>query len=282
MMAKDSVKRRLEGDAGMSFTEFSYQLVQGYDFYYLWKHKNCVLQMGGSDQWGNMVTGTELIRRKEAGTAFALTTQLIKKADGTKFGKTEGGNIWLDATKTSPYKFYQFWINISDEDAQSYIKIFTLKSQETIKELIDQHQQAPHLRILQKALADDITQRVHSTKDLEMAIQTSNFLFANGSLDFLSNASHHQVLDIFDGLPQFTIAREQIQYTINIIELLAEKTQIFSSKSEAKKMIQGGGIAIQRQKITDIDARVGLHELINERYLIVQKGKKNYFLITVA
>ncbi len=282
MMAKDSVKRRLEGDAGMSFTEFSYQLVQGYDFYYLWKHKNCVLQMGGSDQWGNMVTGTELIRRKEAGTAFALTTQLIKKADGTKFGKTEGGNIWLDATKTSPYKFYQFWINISDEDAQSYIKIFTLKSQATIKELIDQHQQAPHLRILQKALADDITQRVHSTKDLEMAIQTSNFLFANGSLDFLSNASHHQVLDIFDGLPQFTIAREQIQSTINIIELLAEKTQIFSSKSEAKKMIQGGGIAIQRQKITDIDARVGLHELINERYLIVQKGKKNYFLITVA
>lgn len=277
MMAKDSVKKRLEGDTGMSFTEFSYQLIQGYDFYHLWKHKNCVLQMGGSDQWGNIVTGTELIRRKEGGTAYALTTQLIKKSDGSKFGKSEGGNIWLDADKTSPYQFYQFWLNTSDEDAESYIKIFTLKTQQEIDSLITEHQQAPHLRLLQKELAKDITIRVHSEQALELALKTSDFLFGNGTLEFLNTLSHNEVLSVFEGLPTYQLSKSD---TIGVMELLAEKTTIFPSKSEAKKMILGGGVAINRQKISDGEMNINQISLLNNRYLVIQRGKKNYYLVS--
>ncbi len=279
MMAKDSVKKRLEGDNGMSFTEFSYQLVQGYDFYYLWKHHNCVLQMGGSDQWGNIVTGTELIRRKDQGTAFALTTQLIKKADGTKFGKTESGAVWLDPAKTSPYKFYQFWLNASDDDVKKWIRIFTLKSKEEIDTLETQHNEAPHLRILQKALAEDITVRTHSDEALETAIKTSEFLFGNGSLAFLQGLSRTQVLDIFEGIPQFSVAKGDLATGIDVPTLLAEKTSVFPSKGEVKKTVQGGGLSINKNKIEDLAATFTEADLINEEFLVVQKGKKNYFLI---
>jgi tyrosyl-tRNA synthetase len=240
MMAKDSVRKRLEGETGMSFTEFSYQLVQGYDFYYLWKEKNCQVQMGGSDQWGNIVTGTELIRRKAAGNAFAITTQLIKKADGTKFGKTESGTVWLDPAKTSPYKFYQFWLNTTDADAKSWIRIFTMKTREQIEELEREHDLAPHLRILQKALAEEITIRSHSAEALETALKTSEFLFGNGSLEFINDLSDEEVLDVFDGLPQFEISIDEFSSGINLTDLLAEKTQVFPSKGEARKMVIGG------------------------------------------
>ena len=262
MMAKDSVKKRLEGETGMSFTEFSYQLVQGYDFYYLWKHHNCTVQMGGSDQWGNIVTGTELIRRKDSGTAYAITTQLIKKADGTKFGKTETGAIWLDAEKTSPFKFYQFWLNASDSDVKAWIRIFTLKTQSEIENLELQHDEAPHLRILQKALAEDITLRTHSEIALETAIKTSDFLFGNGSLAFLENLDEKSVLEIFD-----------------LASLLAEKTSVFPSKGEVKKTIQGGGLSVNREKVTDILSVLNTANLINNKFIVVQKGKKNYFLL---
>lgn len=279
MMAKDSVKKRLEGDTGMSFTEFSYQLVQGYDFYYLWKHHNCLIQMGGSDQWGNIVTGTELIRRKDAGTAYAITTQLIKKADGTKFGKTESGAVWLNADKTSPYKFYQFWLNASDEDVKKWIRIFTLKSQETIESLEQEHDAAPHLRILQKALAEDITVRTHSAEALETAIKTSEFLFGNGSLAFLQTLDAKSVLEIFEGVPQFHISKAELEEGIDITTLLAEKTTVFPSKGEVKKTIQGGGLSINKAKVEAISAILSPAYLINEQFIIVQKGKKNYFLI---
>lgn len=279
MMAKDSVKKRLEGDHGMSFTEFSYQLVQGYDFYYLWKYKNCMIQMGGSDQWGNIVTGTELIRRKESGVAFALTTQLIKKADGTKFGKTEEGSVWLDPTKTSPYKFYQFWLNTSDDDAKSYIRFFTLKSKEEIEALEQEHNRAPHLRILQKALAQDITIRVHTVEAYEMALKTSDFLFGNGSLGFLQNLSESDVFEIFEGLPQFKIKQSDLNEGIPVIDLLVEKSHVFPSKGEARKMIQGGGVSINKQKVNNSDEIVTKDQLINNKFVVIQKGKKNYFLL---
>lgn len=279
MMAKDSVKRRLEGDAGLSFTEFCYQLIQGYDFYYLWKYRNCLIQMGGSDQWGNIVTGTELIRRKDAGTAFALTTQLIKKADGTKFGKTESGAVWLDPEKTSPYKFYQFWLNASDEDVKKWIRIFTLKSREEIEGLEQEHDAAPHQRALQKALAADITIRTHSEAALETAIKTSEFLFGNGSLDFIRTLDPAAVIDVFEGIPQFRISRLELEQGIDAVSLLAEKTAIFNSKREAKKLVQGGGVSINREKLADFAKQITATDLLNDKFMIVQKGKKNYFLL---
>ena len=282
MMAKDSVKKRLEGETGMSFTEFSYQLVQGYDFYYLWKNHQCLIQMGGSDQWGNIVTGTEFIRRKDAGTAFALTTQLIKKADGTKFGKSEGGNIWLDPAQTSAYKFYQFWLNTSDEDAKSYIRIFTLLNQEAIVALEQEQIAAPHLRAIQKALANDITIRVHGEEALQTAIKTSEFLFGNGSLTFLQGQSAAQVLSVFEGLPHFTLSKQMLSASIPIIELLASHTSIFPSKAEAKKMLQGGGVAINKEKIESEEMLVTNEHLINKEFIVIQKGKKNYFLIQLV
>ena len=279
MMAKDSVKNRLSSDTGMSFTEFTYQLVQGYDFYYLWKNKNCSLQMGGSDQWGNIVTGTELIRRKDGGEAFALTTQLIKKADGTKFGKTEGGNIWLDPEKTSPYKFYQFWLNTSDEDAKNYIRIFTLFDKAAIEAIEGEHNGAPHLRALQKALAKDITIRVHGEAAYEKAIKSSEFLFGNTGIEFLNELNDAEVVGLFEGVPQFNISREELNAGIGAIELLATHTTVFPSKGEARKMIQAGGVSINKSKIGSIEQIYTSENLINGKYLIAQKGKKNYFLI---
>jgi tyrosyl-tRNA synthetase len=279
MMAKDSVKKRLEGETGMSFTEFSYQLVQGYDFYYLWKNHQCLVQMGGSDQWGNIVTGTEFIRRKDAGTAYAITTQLIKKSDGTKFGKTESGAVWLDPKKTSPYKFYQFWLNTSDADAKNYIRIFTLLDKESIEKLEVEHDAAPHLRILQKAIANDITIRVHGEEALEMAIKTSEFLFGAGDLAFLQKLNDEEILDVFDGIPQYPISKSELEAGINIVDLLAEKSSVFPSKGEAKKMITGGGVSLNKEKINNVDLVVNEDSLINGKYLVSQKGKKNYFLI---
>ena len=277
MMAKDSVKSRL--DSGMSFTEFSYQLVQGYDFYWLWKNKNCKVQLGGSDQWGNIVTGTELIRRKGEGKAFAVTTPLIKKADGGKFGKTETGNIWLDKTKTSPYKFYQFWLNSSDDDAKNYIKIFTLKSQEEIKQLTSEHEQAPHLRVLQNAIANEVTTRVHSAADLDMAIKASNILFGKSTADDLKSLDEETFLSVFEGVPQFEISKADLD--LNILDIVAEKTQIFSSKGEARRMIKSNAVSINKEKITE-DILLSENDLLNGKYILAQKGKKNYFLIIVA
>ena len=277
MMAKDSVKSRLE--SGMSFTEFSYQLVQGYDFYWLWKNKNCKVQLGGSDQWGNIVTGTELIRRKGEGKAFAVTTPLIKKADGGKFGKTESGNIWLDKTKTSPYKFYQFWLNSSDEDAKNYIKIFTLKSQEEIKQLTTEHEQAPHLRVLQNAIANEVTTRVHSGEDLDMAIKASNILFGKSTADDLKSLDEETFLSVFEGVPQFEISKADLD--LNILDIVAEKTQIFSSKGEARRMIKSNAVSINKEKIIE-DIQLSENDLLNGKYILAQKGKKNYFLIIVA
>ena len=281
MMAKDSVKRRLDGDSGLSFTEFCYQLIQGFDFYYLWKHHNCLIQMGGSDQWGNIVTGTELIRRKDAGTAFAITTQLIKKADGTKFGKTESGAVWLDPEKTSPYKFYQFWLNASDDDTKKWIRIFTLKTKEEIEALESEHDAAPHLRTLQKALAEDITVRTHSLEALETAIKTSEFLFGNGSLEFFNTLTETQVLEIFEGIPQFAISKEELGLGIDAATLLAEKASVFPSKGEAKKLIQGGGVSVNKEKLKDAAEMISADHLLNNQFIIVQKGKKNYFLLIV-
>lgn len=282
MMAKDSVRKRLEGETGMSFTEFTYQLVQGYDFYYLWKNHNCSLQMGGSDQWGNIVTGTELIRKKGAGTAYALTTQLIKKADGTKFGKTESGAVWLDAEKTSPYKFYQFWLNASDDDVKKWIRIFTLKDQVEIERLEEEHDKTPHLRILQNALAADITTMAHSAEALETAIKTSNFLFGNEPLGFLTTLNDQQVLEIFEGIPQFDVSLNDFDAGIDAVTLLAEKSSVFSSKGEAKKFIQGGGLSVNKEKVLDAAHMFNKMDLINDKFIIVQKGKKNYFLISAV
>lgn len=279
MMAKDSVKKRLEGETGMSFTEFSYQLVQGYDFYYLWKHKNCLLQMGGSDQWGNIVTGTELIRRKEAGEAFALTTQLIKKADGSKFGKTESGNVWLDPSKTSSYQFYQFWLNTSDADASAYIRFFTLMKREEIEALEQEHLQAPHKRILQKALAEDITVRVHSRKEYESAVKASEILFGNATNEVLKEIPEAMLLSVFEGVPQARIQKLELESGVNVLDLLASHTSVFSSKSEAKKMIQGGGVSINKNKVNSENELVNSGSLLRDKYLIAQKGKKNYYLI---
>jgi tyrosyl-tRNA synthetase len=279
MMAKDSVQSRLA--TGMSFTEFSYQLVQGYDFYYLWKEHGVKLQMGGSDQWGNVVTGTELIRRKSGGEAYALTTPLIKKADGTKFGKTEAGNIWLDANRTSPYKFYQFWLNSSDEDSKNYIRIFTLKTKEEIEGLEAEHEKAKHLRLLQKELAKDITIRVHSKKDYDAAIEASEILFGSGTTESLNKLSENDLLSVFEGVPQVKVPKTEIENGINIVEFLSDKTNIFSSRGEARKMLTGGGVSLNKGKIIDVEHMVNTSNVINEKYILAQKGKKNYFLIVL-
>ncbi|MBC7383552.1 MAG: tyrosine--tRNA ligase [Bacteroidia bacterium] len=279
MMAKDSVKKRLEGESGMSFTEFTYQLVQGYDFYYLWKNFDCKIQMGGSDQWGNIVTGTELIRRKDAGAAFALTTTLIKKADGTKFGKTESGTVWLDPKRTSPYKFYQFWLNASDSDVIAWIRIFTLMKQAEIVTLEKDHIAAPHLRILQKALARDITVRVHSEREYETAVDASSILFGNGTAEAFAKLDEETFLDIFEGVPQFNLESSVLENGLPIIDLLAEQTHIFPSKGEARKMLLGGGVSINKEKVSDVNLVVGNANLINNKYMILQKGKRNFYLI---
>jgi len=277
MLAKDSVKSRL--DTGMSFTEFSYQLVQGYDFYWLWKNKNCKVQLGGSDQWGNIVTGTELIRRKGEGKAFAMTTPLIKKEDGGKFGKTESSNIWLDKTKTSPYRFYQFWLNSSDEDAKKYIKIFTLKNQEEIAKLTEEHEQTPHLRILQKAIAEEVTSRVHSKEDLEMAIKAASILFGKSTTDDLKSLDESTFLSVFEGIPQFEISKADL--SSGVLDVLAEKTKVFASKGEARRMIQSNAVSINKEKVAE-DFQFLAGNLLNGKYILVQKGKKNYFLIIVS
>lgn len=278
MMAKDSVKSRLE--TGMSFTEFSYQLVQGYDFYWLWKNKNCTVQLGGSDQWGNIVTGTELIRRKGAGEAFAVTTPLIKKADGTKFGKTEGGNVWLDKTKTSPYKFYQYWINASDEDASKYIRIFTLKTQQEIELLEKQHIEAPHLRLLQKELAKDITTRVHSVEDYEAAVNASEILFKKDeeALIALKALSEDLFNDIFDGVPQAEVGLKEVQSGLSIVDALASKTNFLASNGEARRALKENAISVNKTKVGE-DKILTADDLIQGKYILIQKGKKNYYLI---
>ena len=277
MMSKDSVQNRLE--TGISFTEFSYQLIQGYDFYYLNKNMNAKVQMGGSDQWGNITTGTELIRRMEGGDAFALTCPLITKADGSKFGKSESGNVWLDAKLTSPYKFYQFWLNASDADAGKYIRIFTLLSKEEIEKLEAEHATAPHLRILQKALAKEVTIIVHSEEAWQGAVDASEILFGNAATDTLQKLDEETLLSVFEGVPQVKLSKEELTAGINAIEFLSDKTQIFPSRGEARKMIQAGGVSINKEKIADINATVNTEGLLNNKYLLVQKGKKNYYLI---
>ncbi len=279
MLAKDSVQSRLA--TGMSFTEFSYQLVQGYDFYVLWKDQGVKLQMGGSDQWGNIVTGTELIRRKSGGEAFALTTPLIKKADGTKFGKTEAGNVWLDPKRTSPYKFYQFWLNASDEDSKNFIRIFTLKTKEEVETLEAEHIKAPHLRLLQKELAKDITSRVHSTKDYEAAVEASGILFGSGTAESLLKISENDFLSVFEGVPQVVISKNEIEKGIDIIEFLSDKTKIFPSRGEARKMLEGGGISLNKEKIQELELIVNMKNVIKDKYILAQKGKKNYYLIII-
>ncbi|MBS1616887.1 MAG: tyrosine--tRNA ligase [Bacteroidetes bacterium] len=276
MMAKDSVQNRLEN--GMSFTEFTYQLVQGYDFYYLWKNHGVMLQLGGSDQWGNIVTGTELIRRKDGGEAYALTTKLIRKADGTKFGKTASGNIWLDPARTSPYKFYQFWLNSSDEDAANYIRIFTLKSKEEIEAIEEAHKTEPHLRKLQKALADDITIRVHSEEDLKKAIGASEILFGNSTTDALKSLSEQDILDVFEGVPTFAFSRALLDGGADVLTLLSEAAKVFPSKGEARRSLQENAVSINKAKVT-LESKVTSHDLLNGKYLIAQKGKKNYYLL---
>ena len=280
MMSKDSVKNRLEN--GMSFTEFSYQLVQGYDFYYLWKNQGVKLQLGGSDQWGNIVTGTELIRKKGEGEAYAITTQLIKKADGTKFGKTESGNIWLDANKTSPYKFYQFWLNASDADVKNWIRVFSMKGKEEIEALEQQQDEAPHLRILQKTLAEEITVRVHSREDYEQALKSSEILFGKATKEHLEQLTDAQLLDIFDGVPTFNIANDKLSSGVSILDILAQETTILPSKGEAKKLVSANGIAINLEKFADINGVLTSENLINGKYLVVKKGKKDFYLIVAA
>jgi tyrosyl-tRNA synthetase len=278
MMAKDSVKNRMDSGSGISFTEFTYQLVQGFDYCWLYENKNVKLQMGGSDQWGNILTGTELIRRKLSGEAFALTCPLITKADGGKFGKTEAGNIWLDPKKTSPYKFYQFWLNTSDEDASEYIKKFTLQSMAEIDGLTNQHVAAPHLRILQKALAKDITIRVHSEEDYLSAIEASEILFGKGTTETLQKLSEETFLAVFEGVPKSEIAKSEVVKSINIVDFLAEMTGIFPSKGEARRMLKEGGVQVNKTKVDDSFV-LNQESLLNEKYILVQKGKKNYFLV---
>jgi tyrosyl-tRNA synthetase len=278
MMAKDSVKNRLEN--GMSFTEFSYQLLQAYDFYELYKNKNCKLQMGGSDQWGNITSGTELIRRKSGGEAFALTTQLIKKADGSKFGKSESGNIWLDKTKTSPYKFYQFWLNATDADAATYIKYFTLFDKAEVDALEAKHNTAPHERHLQKALAKDVTVRVHGEQDYNDAVTATEILF-KGSVEDLAKLDEATFLDVFDGVPMFDISKTELNAGIGVLDFLAEKTKIFTSKGEARKMVQAGGVSVNKQKWEDEKSNLTMGNTLNNKYILIQKGKKNYFLCKV-
>ncbi|MBR3609379.1 MAG: tyrosine--tRNA ligase [Bacteroidales bacterium] len=281
MMAKDSVKRRLagEGTSGLSFTEFSYQLVQGYDFTFLNKTKGCKLQMGGSDQWGNITTGTELIRRMNGDEAFALTCPLITKADGGKFGKTESGNVWLDPRYTSPYKFYQFWLNVGDADAEKYIKIFTSLTKEEIEKLVEEQNAAPHLRPLQKKLAEEVTVMVHSREAYEAAVEASQILFGGPTSEALRKIDEETLLSVFEGVPQFEISKEELKEGIKAVDLLAEKTSIFPSKGEMRKTVQGGGVMINKEKLTAFDAVIGEESLLNDKYILAQRGKKNYFLI---
>jgi tyrosyl-tRNA synthetase len=278
MMSKDSVKSRLE--TGMSFTEFSYQLVQGYDFYHLNKNHNCIVQMGGSDQWGNIVTGTELIRRKSGGEAYAVTTPLIKKADGTKFGKTEGGSVWLDPEKTSPYQFYQFWLNAADADAPNYIRIFTLKSKEEIEAIEAEHNEAPHLRILQKAVAEEITERVHGKEALEMAIAASNILFGKSTSDDLKKLSNETFLSIFEGVPMATVTRDEINSGISIVELLGSRTNFLSSNGEAKRELKANAVSLNKEKVQE-GTMVDATHLLNDKYILLGKGKKNNYIVIV-
>lgn len=283
MMSKDSVKKRLSSDSksGMSFTEFTYQLVQGTDFLQLYQNNNCKLQMGGSDQWGNIVTGTELIRRKLGGEAFAITCPLITKSDGGKFGKTESGNIWLDAELTSPYKFYQFWLNVSDSDAEKYIKIFTLLDKDKIEKIIKSHNENPHLRELQNVLAKELTIMVHSEKDYISSVNASKILFGKSTTEELSTIDEKTFISVFDGVPVFEVKDEIIKNGINVIDLLAETTNIFASKGECRRIIKGNGLSLNKVKVNDVNQIVNTYNLINNKFIIVQKGKKNYFLIKI-
>lgn len=278
MMAKDSVKKRIEGETGISFTEFTYQLIQGYDFYWLYKNKNCKLQMGGSDQWGNITTGTELIRRKTGGEAFAFTCPLITKTDGGKFGKTEKGNVWLDSKKTSPYQFYQFWLNASDEDALKWIKIFTLLPKEEIEPLINLHLETPHTRMLQKKLAQEVTCFVHSKDDYEFAVKASEILFGNATTDVLQSLNEEQLLQVMEGVPTVNISKKNLENYIDILDFLAE-SKIFPSKGEARKMLQSGGLAINKSKIDASKTQLFTTDFLNEKYMLIQKGKRNFYLV---
>lgn len=279
MMSKDSVKKRISGEdrEGMSFTEFTYQLVQGYDFMWLYENENCKLQMGGSDQWGNITTGNELIRRKCGGESFAMTCPLITKADGGKFGKTEKGNIWLDARYTSPYTFYQFWLNVSDEDAKKYIKIFTMLTQEEVEAAIAEHEQAPHLRTLQKILAKEVTVMVHGEEEYNKALDASAILFGNSTSEALKKLDEQTFLSVFDGVPQFTLKKDQLP--CDIIEMLSVATNVFPSKGECRKLIQGNGLSINKDKVSDTALQLSADHLLDEKYILVQKGKKNYYIL---
>ena len=281
MMAKDSVRKRLQRDSseGMSFTEFSYQLMQGYDFYWLWKNRGCILQLGGSDQWGNITTGTELIRRIDGGEAFALTCPLIRKADGTKFGKTEKGNIWLDAERTSPYEFYQFWLNVADDDAERYIKIFTMLDRETIESLIAEHREDPGQRKLQKVLAKEVTVMCHGQEAYDNAVAASQLLFGNVSAEVFRSMDERTVREVFANVPSFEVKADE--FPCNVLDLLAVKTAVFPSKGEARKMVQGGGVSLNKGKVGDINQEVTADDVINGHYILAQKGKKNYFIINV-
>jgi tyrosyl-tRNA synthetase len=282
MMAKDSVKKRLSGESseGMSFTEFSYQLLQGYDFLHLYQTKNCKLQMGGSDQWGNITTGTDLIRKKAGrNDAFGLVCPLITKADGGKFGKTESGNVWLDSRYTSPYKFYQFWLNVSDADAERYVKIFTALPKEEIDSLVAEQAVAPHLRPLQKRLAQEVTIMVHSKEDFEAAVEASNILFGNSTSDALRKLGEATLLDVFSGVPQFEVSKECLTQGIKAVDLLAEKTGVFPSKGEMRKLVQSGGVSVNKEKLPEFDIVINVDYLLGGKYILVQKGKKNYFLL---
>ena len=281
MMAKESVQKRLNGEArdGLSFTEFTYQLLQGYDFLHLYETRNCKLQLGGSDQWGNITTGAELIRRTNGGEVFALTCPLITKADGGKFGKTESGNIWLDPRYTSPYKFYQFWLNVSDADAERYIKIFTSLTKEEIDGLIAEHNEAPHLRVLQKRLAKEVTVMVHSEEDYNAAVEASNILFGNATSEALKKLDEETLLSVFEGVPQFEVAKSDIEAGIKAVDLFAEKAAVFASKGEMRKLVQGGGVSLNKEKLTAFDQEITTADLLDGKYLLVQRGKKNYYLI---
>ena len=281
MMAKDSVKRRLNGEArdGLSFTEFTYQLLQGYDFLHLYETKGCKLQMGGSDQWGNITTGAELIRRTNGGEVFALTCPLITKADGGKFGKTESGNIWLDPRYTSPYKFYQFWLDVSDSDAERYIKIFTSIEKEEIEALIAEHQAAPHLRILQKRLAKEVTVMVHSEDDYNAAVDASNILFGNATSEALRKLDEDTLLAVFEGVPQFEISRDVLTGGVKAVDLFVDNAAVFASKGEMRKLVQGGGVSLNKEKLAAFDQVITAADLLDEKYLLVQRGKKNYYLL---
>jgi tyrosyl-tRNA synthetase len=283
MMSKDSVKKRIgsESKEGMSFTEFSYQLVQGTDFLHLFRSNNCKLQMGGSDQWGNIVTGTELIRRKAGGEAFALTCPLITKSDGSKFGKTESGNVWLDTEKTSPYQFYQFWLNVSDEDAAKYIKIFTILGREDIEAVINEHNKAPHERLLQKRLAEEVTVMVHSREEYEGAVEASQILFGKGTTESLRKMNESTFLSVFEGVPVYDITRDVLEKGVAVADLCAEHSKIFTSKGELRRLVQGGGLSLNKEKIENAEMIIGKEWLLNNKYLLVQKGKKNYSLIRV-